>query len=207
MRLVEELEKVFDDSFPRQIQEALIKCLFSAYKVTYEECLKFPREESHDLLPFYRWVQLRTELRGLGGRFQEIETTSEPNGPAPCYHILINTERIMLTVSSVDRPGALPRPASYRIEYANEYQLNLFNSLPEDSKVYALLIHGVNQTDKRRPAFAQIGFPAKGFESYIHRIDLFSKFETLVKSYLVPSEEVAKVTVKEFAPQVIKKMR
>jgi hypothetical protein len=205
MAFTEELESIFDDSFEKQTQEALMKCLFSAYGGSYEKCYKeFPKEEAHDLLPFYRWIRLRTELRGLEGRFGEIETTSEPNGPAPSYHLVVKTNRVILTVSSVDGPRSLPRPALYRIEYANTHQLDLFKPV-ENSKVYAILIHGPKQGDKRQPGFAQIGFPAKGFEYYIHRIDLFSKFNALVKSLSGQSEEVAKTTLKELTPQIIKK--
>ena len=209
MGFVEELERIFDGSFEEQTQQALIKCLYSAYKEAHNECFKkFSKEEAHDLLPFYRWIQLRSEFRGLGGRFKEIETYHEPNGPAPSYHIVINTERVILTVSSVYGPGALPRPAIYRTEMANTHQLNFdFIKSDEDhNKVYAILIHGVKRDDKKQPAFAQIGFPAKGFEYYIHRIDLFKKFDVLVKSLSSPSEKTIEPIPKELAPQIIKKV-
>lgn len=201
MGLIRELEDVFNASFPTHILEAMIKCIFNAYKVAYNECKqKFTPEEAHDLLPFYRWVQLRMELRGLGGRFQELQTTAEPNGSS--FHIIINSDRLMLTVSSVDRPGGFPRPAIYRNDYANECQLNLFEPLPKDSKVYAVLIHGPDKKDRSTPAFSEIVFPEKGFESYIHKINLFSRFDSLINPV-----DKAKPELRELQPQVLKKVQ
>ena len=212
MDLGQELEGIFDSAFETQVQESLLKCLFSSYKVSSSECKKkFPYEEEwHDVLPFYRWGQLRTELRGLGGRFKHIEATAEPNGIASNYHIIINSDRVMLTVSSVDRPGGYPRPATFRSDYANINEPDLFKPLPTYSKVYALLIHGVDRTDedRRQPAFAQIVFPAPGFKSYIHKIDMFGRYSSLVKSLSIPIEERKEYidpTRKEPMPQIIKK--
>jgi hypothetical protein len=199
MSLIKELEDAFNASFPAHVLEAMVKCIFNAYKIAYDECnQKFTPEEAHDLLPFYRWVQLRMELRGLGGRFQELETTAEPNGASS--HIVIDSDRFMLTVSSVDRPGGFPRPANYRYDYANESQLSLFSPFPNNSKVYAVLIHGVDRRDRSKPAFSEIVFPEKGFESYIHKISLFSRLDSSIK----PVDE-AKPELKEISLQVIKK--
>jgi len=198
MSFTKELEDAFNASFPVHVLEAMVKCIFNAYKVAYDECKqRFTPEEAHDLLPFYRWVQLRMELRGLGGRFQQLQTTAEPNGSSS--HIVIDSYQFMLTVSSVDRPGGFPRPANYRYDYANESQLSLLEPLQNNSKVYAVLIHGVDKKDRSRPAFSEIVFPEKGFESYIHKIDLFSKFDGLFKTVDKAPE------LKEVSPRVIKK--
>ncbi len=189
MGLKEELDGYFDASFGTRVQEAIIKCFFQAYADAIEACKKFPKEEAHDLLGFQRWVELRAQIRGLGGRFREIETYSEPNGPAPSYHIVINSEKIILTVSSVISPGIMPRPASYRMEYAIQNQYELFKPLQQNPKVYALLIHGTNQKDRSKPAFIQVRFPDKNFVSYVHKIDLFSRFDALVKNLSGLSEE------------------
>lgn len=204
MHFKEEIEETFYASFQNNILEAMIKCLFSSYKIAFDNCMKnFPEEEGHDLLPFYRWVQLRTELRGLGGRFRAITTKAEPNGSS--YHIVIDSDRLMLTVSSVDHPTALPRPASYRTAYANQFQLDIFNPLPNDSKVYAVLTHGLKRDDKQKPAFARVVFPSENFESYMHHIDLFEKFESIVTSLAAPTSR-AEIKTKEISPKVTRKI-
>lgn len=182
MGLNEELDSYFEGSFSRPVQEALVKCVIHSYAIAWESCKKYLKEEAHDLLGFQRWIELRSQLRGLGGRFKEIETYTQPNGPAPSYHVVIDSEKIILTVSSVQSPWIMPRPASYRKEYAVQNQLDLFEKLSPNSKIFGLLIHGPNPKDRSKPAFLQVRFPDKDYESYIqHNIDLFARFEGLVK--------------------------
>ncbi len=190
MGLNEELDSYFDASFSRQVQEAFVKCVINAYAISYESCKKYSKEEGHDLLGFQRWIEIRNQIRGLGGRFNEIETYTEPNGPAPSYHVVINSEKIILTISSVQSPWILPRPASYRKEYAVQNQYHLFEKLSPNSKIFGLLIHGANSKDRSKPAFLQVRFPNRDYEAYIqHHIDLFTRFDALVKDLLGISEK------------------
>lgn len=190
MGLNEELDGYFDASFSRQVQEAFVKCVINSYAVAWELCKKYLKEEAHDLLGFQRWIELRSQLRGLGGRFNEIETYTHPNGPAPSYHVVIDSEKFILTVSSVPSPWIMPRPAIYRKEYAVQNQLELFQQQLPNSKIFGLLIHGANPKDRSKPAFLQVRFPDKNYESYIqHNVDLFSRFDTLVKNLLGISEK------------------
>jgi hypothetical protein len=215
MSYIEELEKNFNDSFEKQTQEAFIKGLFDVYQMSHAECYKsYHLHEAHDLLPFLRWIKLRTLLRGMGDRFKEIEAISKPNGASSSYHILISTEKMILTVSTADSPISLPRPASHRIEYANQYQFNLEFSPEENiitnSKVYAILTHGAMYDDKRQPAFARVIFPAENYDSCIHRINLFDKHKDLVVALresltATQPERIAEITHREIAPQIIKK--
>lgn len=45
---------------------------------------------------------------------------------------------------------------------------------------YCILKHGYN-SDPKRPSFAQIIFPEKNGNGNVHEINLFSRFESLVK--------------------------
>jgi hypothetical protein len=190
MGIGEEVLGYFDGSFSMSVQEAMIKCVFNSYAVAYELCKRYPREESHDLLGFLRWIELRSQLRGLGGRFNEIETYESPNGSASSYHIVIDAEKLMLTVSSVPAPAILPRPASYRLEYAIQSQYELFEQPEQKSKIYGILIHGANSKDKSKPAFIQVRFPETNYGGYIpHRVDLFARHNDLVKDLLGVSSE------------------
>ncbi len=109
MSIATELEAIFDNSFPTETQEALIKSLFAGYKAVYEHCKDMPREEAHDLLPFERWVQIRIELRAVGDRFQQLEATTERNGTSNSYHVKITAGRRMFIAcfgrDSVELPG------------------------------------------------------------------------------------------------------
>jgi hypothetical protein len=185
MGLQEDVVNSFNHSFPNLIQEAMIKCVFNSYKISFEICKKYPKEEGHDLLGFLRWVELRAQLRGLGGRFNKIETYEKPNGSASSYHIVIDGETIILTVSSVSFPWVLPRPASYRKEYAIESQFHLFERPQQKSQIYGILIHGSNRENREIPAFLQVRFPDNEYGAYVpYKIDLFANHSQLVKDLL-----------------------
>ena len=181
-----ELERTFESSVSKQVLEALIRCLFGAYRTAFEECAGFPAQEAHDLRPYYRWIQLRSDLRGVADRFAGVQATPEP------YHTLLTIGRILLTASPVDGPGELVRRSNYRTTYANSSQLELFEKNeppPDDAQFYAILIHGQDPNEPRQPLFAQIAFPDKNLDSYVHKIDLFSRFQSLVDSLRIPGEE------------------
>ena len=183
-----ELEQVFDSSFPIEVQEALIRCLFGAYKTTFEECARFPDEEAHDLRPFHRWVQLRADLRGIADRFKGVAASAEP------YHTLLTAGHVKLTASSVTDPEDLVRPALYRHAYANESQLELFlqdSPPPDGATLYVILKHGPDPAEPRQPSFAKIVFPTKDCQSYVHEIDLFARVKALVESLRIPQESSA----------------
>src|SRR5438132_1395016 len=128
MSLSEELEGIFNSSFPQESQEALVKCLFAGYKSVHEHCKNMPKEEAHDLMPFERWVQLRIELKAVGKRFEQLEATAERNGTSNSYHVKITAGLMMITASYGQDPSDLPRVALHRETYAAQNQPDLFEN-------------------------------------------------------------------------------
>jgi hypothetical protein len=186
MDFAAELEDLFNRHFPQETQAALVKCLFSTYRVAFEQCKGFSPEGAHDLRPFLRWVWLREQLSGLSGRFGEIVASTRPNGAGSSYHVVLNAGCLTLTCSSAAGPGVLPRPASHRLAYANESQYDLFEKSSERApQIYAILAHGVTREEQREPGFAHILFPHRDFSYAIHKIDLFKKFDDLVNELSV----------------------
>ncbi|CBE68395.1 MAG: hypothetical protein F9K13_02680 [Candidatus Methylomirabilis oxygeniifera] len=181
-----ELARIFDGSVSRQIQEALVRCVFGSYRTAHDECSGFPGEEAHDLLPYYRWIQLRSDLRGMTNRFDGVHASAER------YHTLLHVGRILLTAQRVDGPEGLVRPSVYRLAYAASSQLELFEQNtppPDDALFYAILLHGPDPREAKQPLFAQIAFPDKTLQSYVHKIDLFSRFEPVIDSLRIAHEE------------------
>lgn len=114
----EDLEKIFDSSIPRQVQEALIRILFGAYKASVDACYIFEKEEARDLLGYFRWIQARHEMKGLAGRFLGVRAESKR------WHTLLISGQIMITASSVHDPEEIIRPAKYRDVYLASSQLD-----------------------------------------------------------------------------------
>jgi hypothetical protein len=188
-----ELEKIFDSSFSRPAQEGLIRILFGSYRTAFEGSLQFQKEEARDFIGYYRWIQIRSDLRGFADRFPRIQSIPKR------FHTLIKSGQILLTASSIQDPEEILRHANYREAYSVSSQLDLFEQerpIPEDALFYCILLHGHNSIDTRQPSFAKIVFPDKECQTYVHEINLFTRYESLVKDLRKPLEE----TVEEEAP-------
>jgi hypothetical protein len=192
MSIAEQLTAIFDASIPKRVQEALIQCVFSTYKLAHDECERFPKEEAHDLRPFYRWVQLRALVKGLPGRFPEVTVEIAPNGSAGSFHVIISCGQMVLTASTLDDKSVLPRPAKFRNAYSYESQLDLFipeTPPPEDGSFYGILVHAPDKNEPRQPGFVNIIFPDKLYTTTVNRIKLFDRFPDLVETLRIPPEE------------------
>ena len=178
----EQLENFFNRDLPTPIQQALIQCLFGSYRTAFDECSHFPAKEAKDLRGFYRWVQLRYEMRGLGDRFNSLIATGED------YHTLISAGRTKLIACSNHDPNSPLRVATYRLEYAQN-SLDLFDPLPpppsDEDYIFTVLEHGVDVLEPRQPAFANILFITKDMK-IAHKLNLFAKHKSLIDSLRIP---------------------
>ncbi len=178
----EDLEAIFNNDVPHSLQRAIIRCVFNAYGTAFDAVKHFPREEARDLRGYYRWVQLRYEMRGIGDRFPGITATPQD------YHTLISSQRIRLIASSATDPESQPRRTLYKLEYANK-SLNLYDPMPSslstDDYIFTIMAHGVDRREPRQPAFAKILFVTKAMQIW-HEFDLFARHMDLAKSLWVP---------------------
>lgn len=178
----EELEQMFNNDVSGHLQQALIRCTFNAYGTAFDAVKHFPYEEARDLRGYYRWIQLRYEMRGLGERFRGVTSTPQE------YHTLLSAGRMRLIACSTSDPKSPIRPAMYKLEYANK-SLNLFDPIPstpsEDNYIFTIMVHGVDRREARQPAFAKILFVTKAMQIW-HEFDLFSRHRDLVKSLWIP---------------------
>jgi len=180
-----ELEEAFHNAIADPVQQALIRCTFSAYWTAFDECKHFPPEEARDLRGYYRWIQLRYEMRGLGDRFPSVTATAQD------YHTLISAGRIRLIACSIREPGSPVRPATYKLKYANK-SLDIFEPPPSspaspdgDDYFFTVMVHGVDAREPRQPAFAKILFVTKAMQIW-HEFNLFARHKDLVRSLWAP---------------------
>lgn len=187
IRIGDELEGRFDSSVSKQIQEALIRLLFDAYRTAHADVYsKFDAREAKDLLGFYRWVQIRQDSKGLAGRFPDVLIVSKR------FHTLVTINHIMFTTASAQDPEGAVRHADYRGGYALQSQLDLYEQekpVPKDAIFYCVLVHGHDHKNKKIPAFAKFAFPDRDNKSYVHEIDLFKRHEPLIKTLKNPDQK------------------
>jgi len=177
-----EIEAIYYKSLSEPMNEALIRLLFGAYNTAHGDCDKFAEQEARDLLPIYRWIQIRSDLLGLSARFDGILATSEQ------YHTRLTAGGIILTAHSVEAPGELPREAEYRRKYACTSQTDMWGDA-DGEYIYAILAHAQDPAEHRQPLFADILFPDKRYDGLVHSIKLFEKFPALVSELRISKVE------------------
>ena len=177
-----ELEMAFHSAIADTVQQALIRCTFNAYWKAFDECKHFPPEEARDLRGYYRWIQLRYEMRGLGDRFSSVLATAQE------YHTLISAGRIRMIACSIRELGSPVRPATYKLGYANK-SLDLFEPPPSspdgDDYFFTVMVHGVDALNPRQPSCAKILFVTKAMQIW-HECNLFARHKDLVTSLWNP---------------------
>jgi hypothetical protein len=163
----------------RRVVRLSCHCLHLAYRESHEHCDEhYPREQAFDLRPFERRAAFERNWQNLTARFPNV--LARPTWNDGSYHTKITAGRVVLTASSVPSPRSVVREAEFRKTYAQSSQHELFVKNPEppqdDALLYAILLHGPDVNDLKRPGFMTIAFPNSRCTEYVHAIDLFRKF-------------------------------
>lgn len=191
----DDLKLAFHNSYPDDFLEDLIRLLDTVYLNTYQECRhQYPDEEAHDLRGHVRRAKLEYQLRELSTRFPKIRASVQLNEKRTSYFTSLYSGDVVITANQVQHPKVIVRRALFRKTYAQGTQLHLWDKveLPEGEYLYAILLHGEDPLNARRPGFAHIAFPNSECNGYITRINLFAKFGALVSSLWSVKEEKVK---------------
>jgi hypothetical protein len=188
-------------SFLRAYQEDFLKDLIrltkTVYLSAYEECKKnYPLEEAHDLRGHIRRAKLEVQLRELGKRYSNVYTNVQTNKKKTSYFTTLQAENVVITANQVAHPKIMVRSAMFRNTLARSSQIELYDEQieipPVDASLYAILLHGEDATNPKRPGFAQIVFPNSDCTKYLAQINLFAKYNVLVSELWSVKEEIVK---------------
>jgi hypothetical protein len=202
-----EPHSTFDEYVSSEFQKATLRCLFGAYYLSVVECAGiFPLQETHDLRPHYVRARFDAGWRQVAEKFSGIKATPEPNQNASSYHTAIDIGPVILTASAVVAPGELVRRAEFRETLARLNQIDLYtDEAPSGTRLYAILLHGADQGNRKQPAFAEIAFPAPDCSSYLGRtIDLMARFPQVVHDLSNLDEETVK---DDLWPELLRRKR
>lgn len=179
-----------------------MRLLFAQYKLTYEYWReRYPLPIGRNYLGVSRQVNIETQLLSMGGLYSIMSIEATANRTKSAYYILATFNKIRLTQSSVKDPKRIVRRSRFRESLAAQSlavdpQMRLafygYENVIDISKpLFAMLIHGPDRRDASRPAFAYIVFPDNTYRVYAHVINLFERFQTLVRELTAPptSEE------------------
>jgi len=179
-------DEMFNDLVGDDIQREIARGVVSQYSLAYEYCYgNFAQTEAHDLLPEYRRACIEGIMPDLAERIGDYTVGSRKNKAKNCWHRLIRSDRIILTQSKVEQRRMLPRCTEFRKGYAADPQM-VFDFLNEDDEayefedevpLYGIITHMPVLGNEKVPAFIDIGFPNRNYESIVgHSIKLLDKF-------------------------------
>lgn len=182
----------FKESVPDEFLVDTVQCVCECYLEAYQECVKFPRWERHDVRSHYRRALIEYRWRDVASRHKGVSAKAVPNKIGSAYHTEITIGNVVLVESFVDSPQSVVRPAAFRQTLTMEYQ-PLFEQESQESLeeegLFGILLHGAS--DERTPRFAHIVFPVRIGDGYhFERVDLFDWFADVVKSKTSFQEEL-----------------
>lgn len=177
----DELEREFLAAYADDFLRDTLRLLATVYRGAHEDCrFSHAEPEAHDLYPHKRRAMLEGQLRELAKSYG-ITASAEHNYGGTSNYTLLASDNILLTANAVDNPKTVIRRAVYRETYARAAQLKLFGEQPpRGDRLYAILLHGPDESNRARPEFAHIVFPDESCKRYVYRINLFDKFSDLV---------------------------
>lgn len=158
----DEAASFFMAEAPRGLNADLLRLVFAAYPMAFEQAEQFPFEEAHDLRPHIRRAAIEASLATLPAK-QVLTVTTRRNSSGNAFHKELFFGRVVLTHSTIAAPESRIREAQFRQSLARSCNLPMFiefaDAAPDDDGLlWAVLVHGPAD-DQRAPAFVRIAFP------------------------------------------------
>jgi hypothetical protein len=179
--------------FLQEIGRRVVRAYVSSAELSES---RWSYEECHDVRGDVRRADIESSLGSLKGMFAEVRVGKRKNVADNCWHTEIFLPEVILTVSKVATPDTLIPDAAFRATIARTCQMNMFlkaddQPIPADGSLYSVLIHGPNRHSPNEPAFMHIVWPSQDGSEYLGRINLLSRFPTLVSDEIGVPAQVA----------------
>ncbi len=187
-----EIDRIVDESLPLEFQRGLLELIHFSYEETeLRLASEFDSPQVHDLRGHYRRAAIEKRLLEWCGNFERMQASLELNSTQNSYHVLVETLRLVLTVSAVETPNTMVRTALFRQTYS--YQMGLWDDgkIPnKNDRLYGIVLHGPAEKDLGRIGFVVLAFPNSTCTRYIERIDLRQRFYSLDQDILAAQQEI-----------------
>jgi len=189
----QEIEAIMASHFDDDFVSRALRAVFQAHKVAYEEATaQFQTQEAENALPYMRRAKLEGYLRDTASR-SGMTALVQKSAKSSWWHTEVRSGPLVLTASSVQSPCGPVDPSEFRLTLAQDNALYLWDEpgdpVPADAPLYMLLLHSRNRGDDRiraphLPGSAYLAFPAPRLADYVHRINLFERYPSVVDSHL-----------------------
>lgn len=191
-----ELEKTTFAHIPEAFFGRLLRAVFAAHKVAFEDCRdSFAETEAANLRPYYRRGKIESFMRDAADMVPGV-TSTVVLGEGSWYHTELRSGPVVLTASSVPAPCAIVERAEFRQTLARDNAQRLWpepgDIPPDDAPLYVLLLHsksrwettGESREHGHLPGSAYIAYPSPKLDTYVHEINLFERFPEIVEAHM-----------------------
>ena len=168
--------------FPENIITFILQSIVLIYQDSYDYVFtNFEKEQAIDLLCNYRRGKIESFLKLLPNRFPELNVECKINDSFNSHHIEIGINNIVFTQSFTQFQDEKVRKAIFRndlSEFNEQFELE-FPEYPiqeKSKKCYAILNHGADGREPKRPQFFQLIFPPSNSENIAAPIDLMKLY-------------------------------
>jgi len=197
---VEEFINALDAYVDEDMQRDIVRRIIGGYRYwdKFRKDSELAPDPVKNIDSVGRSAAIDTMLLGLTGKYAGFEITSKLNSTHNYYYTLIRSPYVVMTISHVNYPRAVPREAKFRSEYATVQtrfieRNDSFEIVPPEScgrVLYAIISHGtVDKSDQYIPGFIYLGFPSQDCKSYISTISLYDKYKDTVQEILQQGTE------------------
>jgi hypothetical protein len=192
---VNDLEQALELHFPLEFQRRVLRAVFAAHKVSWDDCLaSYAPTEAQNVRPYTKRAKLEGYLRDIADIVQGVTAEVVRANKSGWNHTEVRSGPVVLTANSVQAPCALVERAEFRLTLARDAQLPLFpdERITDESPLYVLLLHSRSDwptVEEWRdfghlPGSAYLAFPSADLSRYVHEINLFDKFSDVVAEHL-----------------------
>lgn len=195
----EQLEQLTFAHIPEAFFGRLLRAVFAAHQVAFQDCRDtFAETEATNLRPYYRRAKLEGFMRDAADMVPGIVSTVVL-GEGHWFHTELRSGPVVVTASSVPTPCAIVEGAEFRQTLARDNVRRLWpepGDIPaEDAPLYALLLHSRSRWETKDeyreyghlPGSAYIAYPTPDLGAYVHEINLFERFPHVVEAHMPQS--------------------
>jgi hypothetical protein len=197
--------RVFDESFPRDFQEDLVRMLRRLYRDSLSVSRSLASEpHARDLHPQLRRAQIESKLGELAAMHPKLSFRVVKNR-SNNSHVVVEGEHIIMTESYSRSPRKFIRWAAYRAaDSMNNYPLfrgaESGDELAPGMKFNAILLHGYGPRADDTLGFALVRFPKPEAKTYLD--DVINLLERFPETSAPPAAHAMEVIPDTIEPKI-----
>ncbi len=203
--------KLVEKQIPNVFLKELVFSLAPAYMNAYERAFsEYEKYEAMNVLPFMRRANIEKAFGATAVKHGLKASKRKSSGG--WNFTLVQAGDILITQAAASKYYVV-YPAQYRLDLAKnnwmlDRQLHMYlrEELPKEEMFHAIFLHGKQENDPSKPAFAHLVFPDVNCRSYVEYINLPSLCDIKGNWWLntIPEEAVPDLSQPTLLPGIHK---